>query len=75
MTLDGQDAGAAPAARAGAVEHGVVPLFQMRGALDGHGAADMTVGGVNLSTGKAKRGQKIKFRVFKGFSRNIEGLG
>ena len=54
---------------------GVVLLFQMRCALDGHGAADVTVGGVDLSTGKAKRGQKIKFRVFKVFSRNLEGLG
>ena len=47
----------------------------MRCALDGHGAADVAVGGVDLSTGKAQRGQKIKFRVFKGVSRNLEGLG
>jgi hypothetical protein len=47
----------------------------MRRALDGHGAADVTVGGVNLSTGKAKRGQKIKCRVLKVFNRNLEGLG
>ena len=60
-----------PAARAGAIEHGVVLWFQMGCALDGHGAADVTVGSVDLSTGKAKRGQKIKFRVLKGFSRNL----
>ena len=75
MALDRQEAGAAPAACAGAGEHGVVLWFQMRCALDGHGAADATVGGVNLSAGKAKRHQKIKVRVLNVFSRNLEGLG
>src|SRR5208282_5664415 len=75
MTFDRQEADAAPPARAGAIEHRVVLWFQMRRALDGHGAADVTVGGVDLGTGKAKRRQKIKFRVLKVFSRNFEGLG
>src|SRR5208283_1852876 len=75
MTFDRQEAGAAPPAGASAIEHRVVLWFQMQRTLDRHGAADVTVGGVDLSTGKAKRRQKIKFRVLKGFSRNLEGFG
>ncbi len=46
----------------GAVEHGIVLGLQVRRAFDGHGAADIDVGGVDLAPGESENGQQVEAR-------------
>src|SRR5262249_53310555 len=46
--------------------------LEMGGTLDGHGAADMDIGCLDLALAKAERGEKLKARVGKLVRRNAE---
>ena len=54
---------AGAAARVGAVEHRQVLGLQMRRALQGHRAAAIGVGGVDLGPGEAERRQQVEGRI------------
>lgn len=51
---------AVAAALVGAVEDGEVLGPQVRGALDGHGAADVVVGALDVLGAEAERGEMLK---------------
>src|SRR5205085_1258830 len=44
-------------------EHRQVLGFEMRGALEGHGAADVDVGGLNVALAEAEEGQQVERHV------------
>ena len=46
--------------------------LEVRGALDGHGAADMDVGGVDLALGEADGGEQVEGRQRDVLRRNAE---
>ena len=72
VALDREVALAVAAARIGAVEHRVVLGLQMRGAFDGHRAADMDVGGLDLAPGEAQCGEQVDARISEFFRREAE---
>ena len=59
VRLGRQEALAGLAAAVGAIEDRIVLRLQMRGPLDGHGAAHVVVGLGDLGLREAERGQKI----------------
>ena len=60
MALRREAALTRPPARAGAVEDGKMLRLEVRGALEGHGPAAISVGGVDLGSGEAERAQHVE---------------
>ena len=49
--------------------------LEMRRAFEGHGAADIDIGGLDLGAGKAEKGQEIEIRILQLFRRNLQDAG
>ena len=73
--LGRERAGADPAAGAGAIEHRQVALTQEGRAFQGHGAAAIGVGGLDLGLGEAEPREKVETRLIQFRVRHLEGVG
>ena len=72
VALDRQVALADLAARVGAVEHRIVLGLEVRRALDGHRAADVDVGRLDLALGEAQVREQVEARLRQRLGRNAE---
>ena len=73
--VDREVAAAFATARVGAVEDGQVLVFQVWCALEGHGAANVLVGRLDVGLREAEMGEQVELGIVEFFGRHAKRLG